>query len=179
MGEEPEASGVSDGGLTGSGGAHGLRSALDRQTALSPSGSVFEPRTPTVSPSGSGSGSVWGDDPLGLAKPAQVRATSETRPRSSSTGSSVWGDDPLGLSKTPVTQRKSASGSSSVWGDDPLGLSKSSVTKPAPEKPDTQEKSSSSDGSPWAADPLSPRGSVFKLAPSAEEPQLEPASLNL
>ncbi|HXS62244.1 MAG TPA: L,D-transpeptidase family protein [Streptosporangiaceae bacterium] len=187
MGEEPEASGVSDGGLTGSGGAHGLRSALDRQTALSPSGSVFEPRTPTVSPSGSGSGSVWGDDPLGLAKPAQARATSETRPRSSSTGSSVWGDDPLGLSKSPVTQRKSASGSSSVWGDDPLGLSKSPATQPksasgslwGDDRPDTQEKSSGSDGSPWAADPLSPRGSVFKLAPSAQEPSLEPASLDL
>ncbi len=195
MGEEPEASGISDGGLSGSGGTHGFRSGpantgsgdSGRQSgaraARSPSGSIFEPTTPKLSPSGSSS--VWGDDPLGLSKPAQTRATAETMPRSSSTGSSVWGDDPLGLSKSspsrPVADRpKSASGSSSVWGDDPLGLSKSSVTKPAPDKPATEEPASGNgNGSPWAADPLSPRGSVFKLAPSGEDPGIEPASLNL
>ena len=134
MGEEPEGSGVSDGGLTGSGGAHEFRSARSPSGAFPPeaagtadstirvdsprgvdafglasrgsegvaplqpapqrpspsgsifeptsSGSVFEPKTPKVSSSGGSSGSVWGDDPLGLSKPTQVRSTSETRPSS-------------------------------------------------------------------------------------------------
>jgi L,D-transpeptidase catalytic domain/Bacterial Ig-like domain len=199
MGEEPETSGLHDGGLTGSGGAHEFRSARSPSGAFppetagtadatirvdspraaspsgsvfepksvfepSPSGSVFEPRTPKVS--SSGGSSIWGDDPLGLSKPTQVRSTSEARP-----------------SSTSQTRPRSSPASSSVWGDDPLGLSKPAVAKPAAE-PAAKEEQPGSNGlaTAFEADPLSPSGSVFKLSPSpasADDTFAEPASLNL